>query len=133
MGRTDRRRAGAPRASLGKDPDGWQVGLGIVGAAAQGVWGMADLVGDAQQLVDPETGKRGTPSGVIDYFDILCPLVETIALWPSEPNSDGSASYPFHGGLATSTTDWELLPFVIWTAVIPSIFGAVAKAGWTRT
>ena len=123
--------AGRP-AGLGKDPDGWQVGLGIVGAAAQGVWGMADLVGDAQQLVDPETGKRGTPSGVIDYFDILCPLVETIALWPSEPNSDGSASYPFHGGLATSTTDWELLPFVIWTAVIPSIFGAVAKAGWTE-
>ena len=123
--------AGRP-PGLGKDPDGWQVGLGIVGAAAQGVWGMADLVGDAQQLVDPETGKRGTPSGVIDYFDILCPLVETIALWPSEPNSDGSASYPFHGGLATSTTDWELLPFVIWTAVIPSIFGAVAKAGWTE-
>jgi len=119
------------RAGLGKDPDGWQVGLGIIGAAAQGVWGFADLVGDLQQLVDPETGKRGTPSGVIDYFDILCPLVETIALWPSEPNSDGSASYPFHGGLATSTTDFELLPFVIWTAVIPSIFGAVAKAGWT--
>ncbi len=119
------------RATLGKDPDGWQVGLGIVGAAAQGVWGFADLVGDLQQLVDPETGKRGTPSGVIDYFDILCPLVETIALWPSEPNSDGSASYPFHGGLATSTTDFEILPFVIWTAVIPSIFGAVAKAGWT--
>jgi len=122
---------GRLRAGLGKDPDGWQVGLGIIGAAAQGVWGFADLVGDLQQLVDPETGKRGTPSGVIDYFDILCPLVETIALWPSEPNSDGSASYPFHGGLATSTTDFELLPFVIWTAVIPSIFGAVAKAGWT--
>jgi hypothetical protein len=122
---------GGPRASLGKDPDGWQVGLGIIGAAAQGVWGMADLVGDAQQLVDPDTGKRGTPSGVIDYFDILCPLVETVALWPSEPNTDGSASYPFHGGLATSTSDWELLPFVIWTAVIPSVFGAVAKAGWT--
>jgi hypothetical protein len=126
---------GEPRASVGKDPDGWQIGLGIVGAAAQAIWGFADLVGDLQQLIDPETGKRGTPSGAIDYFDILCPLVETIALWPSEPYTDKnghtSAAYPFHGGLATSTTDWELLPFVIWTAIIPSVFGAVVKAGWT--
>jgi hypothetical protein len=121
---------GQPRASLGKDPDGWQVGLGIIGAVTQGIWGFADLVGDLQQFYDSDTGKRGTPSGVIDYFDILCPLVETIALWPSEPVNN-QASYPFHGGVATSTTDWVLLPFIIWTAVIPSVFGAVAKAGWT--
>lgn len=125
--------AGFPRGQLGANPpDGWQVGLGITGAVAQGVWGMADLVGDAQQFYDSDTGKRGEPSGLIDYFDILCPLVETVALWPSEPNSDGSASYPFHGGIATSTEDFELLPFIVWSAVLPSVFGAVAKAGWTK-
>lgn len=119
------------KALQANPPDGWQVGLGITGAVAQGVWGMADLIGDAQEFADPETGKRGEPSGLIAYFDILCPLVETVALWPSEPNADGTASYPFHGGIATSTKDYALLPFVIWSAVLPSVFGAVSKAGWT--
>lgn len=114
----------------GKDPDGWQVGLGISGAVAQGVWGMADLVGDLQQFYDEDSKARGKASGVIDYFDILCPLIETIALWPSEPNDDGSQGYPFHGGLATSTKDYLLLPFVIFTAVLPSLFQAVGKAPW---
>lgn len=126
-----KRRRGKGGTEVGAAPDGWQVGLGITGAVAQGIWGFADLVGDLQQFYDSDTGKRGVASGLIDYFDILCPLVETIALWPSEPNSDGSASYPFHGGIATSSTDFELLPFVVWSAVLPSAFGAVAKAGWT--
>ena len=117
--------------TLGGAPDGWQVGLGITGAVAQGVWGMADLIGDAQQFYDSGSGTRGTASGIIDYFDILCPLVETVALWPSEPNTDGSASYPFHGGIATSTTYYALLPFIVWSAVLPSVFGAVTKADWT--
>lgn len=113
-------------------PDGWQVGLGITGAVAQGVWGMADLIGDAQQFYNEDTGKRGEASGIIDYFDILCPLVETVALWPSEPNSDGTTAYPFHGGIATSSNKYLLLPFILWSAVLPSVFGAVAKAGWTK-
>ncbi len=31
---------------------------------------------------------------------------------------------------ATSTNDYQLLPFIVWSAVLPSVFGAVAKAGW---
>lgn len=126
--------AGTTNAKLGgQDPDGWQLGLGISGAVAQGVWGMADLVGDLQVFYDEDSGTRGTASGVIDYFDILCPLVETIVLWPSEPNADGSQGYPFQGGLATKTKDYLLLPFVIATAILPSLFQAVSKAPWTAS
>jgi hypothetical protein len=122
--------AGKGAKAVGNAADGWQTGLGICGAVAQGVWGMADLVGDLQGIVDPETGKRGTASGIIDYFDILCPVVETVFLWPSKTFADGSTAYPFYGGIADDTTDWELLPFVIWSALLPSIFGILSKIGF---
>ena len=100
----------------GAAADSYQVGLGICGAVAQGVWGMADLVGDLQSFGDA-SGKRGSPSGVIDYFDILCPVAETVLLWPSKSFPDGSTAYPFYGGIADNTTDWELLPPTILTAI----------------
>ncbi|MGH3380161.1 MAG: hypothetical protein ACRDP6_36060 [Actinoallomurus sp.] len=114
------------------DPGGWQVGLGIAGAVAQGVWAFADLSGDLQQLadLDPDTGKmkRGTPSSLIDIFDAMCPVAETIFLWPSK-NSDGP---PFNGGIADNTTDWELLPFAIYSALIPTIMIILSHVGWTN-
>jgi hypothetical protein len=124
--------AGTRDAKLqGEDPDGWQLGLGITGAVAQGVWGMADLVGDLQVFYDEDSKQRGTPSGVIDYFDILCPLVQTIVLWPGQPNSDGTAAEPFQNGLATKTKDWGLLPAVVVSAVTPSLFQAATKPAWS--
>jgi hypothetical protein len=92
---------------------------------------MADLVGDLQEFYDEDSKQRGTPSGVIDYFDILCPLVQTIVLWPGDPNPDGTQAEPFKNGLAKSTKDYLLLPFVIFTAILPSLFQAATKPAWS--
>lgn len=115
------------RNAVSGSPDDWQVGLGICGAVAQGVWGMADLIGDVQSFTDPSTGERGTASGLIDYFDIICPILETVFLWPSKSNADGSTAYPFYGGIATDTKDYGLLPGIIYSAIIPSCFGIATK------
>ena len=109
-------------------PGNWQIGLGIAGAVAQGVWAMADLVSDLQQLADPDTGERGSSSSLIDIFDAICPVAESIFLWPSK-DPDGP---PFNGGIADNTTDWELLPFAIYSALIPTIMIILTRAGWTN-
>jgi hypothetical protein len=115
------------RAGVGGPADGWQTGLGVCAAVTQVVWGLADVVGDLQSMVDPDSGERGTQSGLIDYIDIICPILGTIFLWPSKTFADGSTAYPFYGGLATDTKDWGLLPGTIVTALIPSCFGIAAK------
>jgi hypothetical protein len=58
--------------------------LGILGGTAQAVWGFADVVGDMQTF-QGEDGERGGQSGVIDMFDMWCPLFETFFLYPCTP------------------------------------------------
>jgi hypothetical protein len=91
------------------------------------VWGLGDIVGDLQSMTDPDTKKRGTPSGFVDYIDIICPILETIFLWPSKSFPDGSTAYPFYGGIATDTVDWGLLPGTIFSGLVPSFFGIAQK------
>ena len=54
-------------------------------------------------------------------------MAESIFLWPSK-DPDGP---PFNGGIADNTTDWELLPFAIYSALIPTIMIILSRAGWT--
>ncbi len=114
--------------SVADAPGNWQVGLGICAAVTQSVWGLADVAGDLQSLTDPDSGKRGSPASLIDWIDILCPIAETVLLWPSKANADGSTTYPFNGGIATNTKDWGLLPPTIISAITPALFALASKA-----
>jgi hypothetical protein len=88
--------------------------LGILGGTTQAIWGFADIIGDLQTLAG-EDGKRGTQSGVIDMFDIWCPMFETFFLFPYDP-VDGAIQ-------------WAIPPMVL-TALLPSIMGVLALFEW---
>jgi hypothetical protein len=90
--------------------------LGILGGTAQAVWGFADIVGDLQTFKG-EDGKRGSQSGVIDMFDIWCPLFETFFLYPYDANN--------------GNIDW-LLPWITLSALTPSVFGLLGLFSWDK-
>jgi hypothetical protein len=89
--------------------------LGILGGT-QAVWGFADIIGDPQTL-QGEDGKRGSQSGVIDMFDIWCPLFETFFLYPYDANN--------------GNIDW-LLPWITLSALTPSVFGLLGLFSWDK-
>ena len=62
------------------EPD-WAFGLGLSAAIGQGIWGVADSVGDLQRV----QGKE--PSGIIGWIDIASPLVLAILEWPGTPTA----------------------------------------------
>ncbi len=90
--------------------------LGILGGTTQAVWGFADIIGDLQTLKG-EDGKRGSQSGVIDMFDIWCPLFETFFLYPYDANN--------------GNIDW-LLPWITLSALTPSVFGLLGLFSWDK-
>ena len=62
------------------EPD-WAFGLGLSAAIGQGIWGVADSVGDLQRVQGNE------PSGIIGWIDIASPLVLAILEWPGTPTA----------------------------------------------
>jgi hypothetical protein len=90
--------------------------LGILGGTTQAIWGFADLIGDLQTFKD-DGPKRPTQSGVIDMFDMWCPLFETFFLYPYDA-PEGSI-------------DWAL-PWITLSAVTPSVFGLLGLFSWDK-
>ena len=90
--------------------------LGILGGTTQAIWGFADIIGDLQTF-QGEDGKRGSQSGVIDMFDIWCPLFETFFLYPYDADN--------------GNIDW-LLPWVVLSALAPSVFGLLGLFSWDK-
>jgi hypothetical protein len=91
-----------------------QLWLGILGGTTQVIWGLADIIGDLQTFAD-ESGKRPQQSGAINIIDILCPIFESGFLFP----------LPIDQKL-----EKQLVPPIIFTALLPSIFGALAEMEW---
>ncbi len=90
--------------------------LGILGGTTQAIWGFADIIGDLQTF-QGEDGKRGSQSGVTDMFDIWCPLFETFFLYPYDADN--------------GNIDW-LLPWVVLSALAPSVFGLLGLFSWDK-
>ena len=103
-------------AALDGESDPVQLWLGILGGTTQAVWGMADIIGDLQTM-SGDDGKRGTQSGAIDILDIMCPLFESGFLFP----------LPLDQKL-----EKQLVPPIIFTALLPSIFGILALTEWPK-
>ncbi|MFT3835197.1 MAG: hypothetical protein QM711_18065 [Micropruina sp.] len=94
----------------------------LVAAVSQAFCLVADVIGDVQLLV-PEGGEvRPQQSGIIDYFDIICPLLQTILTMPGR---DGNLIW---NGLPTDTNEPGLLPPAIYTAVMTPLFKIADKA-----
>jgi hypothetical protein len=90
--------------------------LGILGGTTQAIWGFADIIGDLQTFKG-EDGKRGTQSGVIDMFDIWCPLFESFFLYPYDADN--------------GNIDW-LLPWIVLSGLVPSVFGLLGLFSWDK-
>jgi hypothetical protein len=103
-------------AALDGESDTVKLWLGILGGTTQAIWGMADIIGDLQTMTG-EDGTRGTQSGAIDILDIMCPLFESGFLFP----------LPLDQKL-----EKQLVPPIIFTALLPSIFGSLALMKWPK-
>lgn len=102
--------------ALGGESDTVKLWLGILGGTTQVIWGMADIIGDLQTMTGDD-GERGTQSGAIDILDIMCPLFESGFLFP----------LPLDQKL-----EKQLVPPIIFTALLPSIFGSLALMEWPK-
>jgi hypothetical protein len=103
-------------AALDGESDPVKLWLGILGGTTQAIWGMADIIGDLQTMTGDD-GTRGTQSGAIDILDIMCPLFESGFLFP----------LPLDQKL-----EKQLVPPIIFTALLPSIFGSLALMSWPK-
>jgi len=77
----------------------WAFGLGLSAAIGQGIWGVADSVGDLQRVQGQE------PSGIIGWIDIASPLVLAILEWPGTPAGPPFAS-PIDGSGPDGAMIW---------------------------
>jgi hypothetical protein len=66
------------------------------------------------QTFSGEAGKRGEQSGIVTTFDIWCPVVERAILFPLPPHDK---------------LEWAIAP-IVFTALLPSIFGAFGLQKW---
>jgi hypothetical protein len=53
---------------------------------SQVVWTVVDVVGDLETVAKPAATERPQQEGIIDYFDILCPIAQTVFLLPGWNN-----------------------------------------------
>ena len=81
----------------------WAFGLGLSSAVGQGIWGVADSVGDLQRVQGQE------PSGIIGWIDIASPLILAILEWPGALNSDGTTAPPFANPIDGSGPDGAMI------------------------
>ena len=90
----------------------WAFGLGLSAAIGQGIWGVADSVGDLQRV----QGKE--PSGIIGWIDIASPLVLAILEWPGTP-----AGPPFANPVDGSGPDGAMIWPNWLLGLVPPIVG----------
>lgn len=102
--------------ALGGESDTVQLWLGILGGTTQVFWGLADIIGDLQTFAGDD-GERGEQSGAIDIIDIVCPIFESGFLFP----------LPLDQKL-----ERQLVPPIIFTALLPSIFGILSLTSWPK-
>ena len=110
-----------PGASTGQtvsasEPD-WAFGLGLSAAIGQGIWGVADSVGDLQRVQGQE------PSGIIGWIDIASPLILAILEWPGALNSDGTTAPPFANPIDGSGPDGAMIWPNWLLGLVPPIVG----------
>ena len=93
------------------EPD-WASGLSLSAAIGQGIWGVADSVGDLQRVQGQE------PSGIIGWIDIASPLVLAILEWPGTP-----AGPPFANPVDGSGPDGAMIWPNWLLGLVPPIVG----------
>lgn len=49
---------------------------------SQFIWTGADIIGHIELVAEEGESERPQQPGIIDYFDILCPVLETLLLLP---------------------------------------------------
>jgi hypothetical protein len=104
------------QSALGGESDTVKLWLGILGGTTQVIWGLADIIGDLQTFAG-EDGSRGEQSGAIDIIDIVAPIFESGFLFP----------LPLDQKL-----EKQLVPPIIFTALLPSIFGILSLTSWPK-
>lgn len=92
------------------------------GAIAQFIWTVADVGGDFELVAAKKDGPRGQQPGIIDYFDIICPILETLLLIPGRDDN------LVWNGFPTDTNLPGLLPGAIFSSVVTPLFKIAAKA-----
>jgi hypothetical protein len=95
-----------------------------VATISQFVWTMADIGGDFEQIVAVPGGARPQQPGIIDYFDIICPILETLLLMPGRDNT------LVWNGLPTDKNLPGLIAPSILTSLIPPVFKIAQKSGY---
>ena len=102
------------QSALDGESDTVKLWLGILGGTTQVIWGLADIIGDLQTLAGDD-GKRGEQSGAINIIDIVAPIFESGFLFPLPLNEK---------------LEKQLVPPIIFTALLPSIFGILSLTEW---
>ncbi len=91
-------------------------------AISQFIWTAADVVGDFELTVPAGSKTRGQQAGIIDYFDIVCPILQTLLLIPGRDNN------LLWNGLPTDTNVPGLIPLAVLTSLISPAVGIGVKA-----
>ena len=95
----------------------WAFGLGLSAAIGQGIWGVANSVGDLQRVQGQE------PSGIIGWIDIASPLILAILEWPGALNADGTTAPPFANPIDGSGPDGAMIWPNWLLGLVPPIVG----------
>lgn len=91
-------------------------------AILQVLWTAADVVGDFETLAEEGDTQRPEQEGIIDYFDILCPLAENILLLPGRSNE------LIFNGLPTNVQYKGLIAPSVLTAIVVPCMKIAQKA-----
>lgn len=82
---------------------------------SQVVWTIADVVGDLETVSEQGATERPQQEGIIDYFDILCPIAQTVFLLPGWNNQ-----LIWDGLPDALKLKWLILPAVLGSVTTPS-------------
>jgi hypothetical protein len=93
-----------------------------VATISQFVWAIVDVCTDFELTVQEGQTERPQQPGIIDYFDIICPILNTLLLMP------GRDSTLIWNGLPTDTNLSGLIAPSILTALITPVFKIAQKA-----
>jgi hypothetical protein len=89
---------------------------------SQFIWSAADICGDFELIAEEGASERPQQPGIIDYFDIICPILEDLLLMPGRDNT------LIWNGLPTDTNLPGLIAPSILTALITPVFKIAQKA-----
>ena len=95
-----------------------------IAAVSQFIWTGADVIGDLELLVEQGESSRPQAPGIIDYYDILCPIAENVFLLPGFNDDLIWTGFPTDANLP------QLIAPAVITALITPIFKIAQKAGY---